>query len=148
VSEFVIDEYCRFEPPLEVRDLDGDAAPEILIGVGSDQNAGLAILWNDGSGGFPEDGATRLSDVEGIAAFQLFQATPSSPLLLAYATPRAVNFLGVNGARREFALQSSIPDFSALTGITTGDIDGDGVTDLVVADDGSVRVLRAELDER
>ncbi len=52
------------------------------------------------------------------------------------------------GNTHSFGAPRTLEGFSELTGITAGDMNGDGVTDPAVADAGTLRILKAGLDER
>ncbi|HEY3500117.1 MAG TPA: VCBS repeat-containing protein [Polyangiaceae bacterium] len=150
VSTLELDEPCALEPPLEIRDLDGDSAGDIALLTGSAEGAGVRVFWNDGYGGFSPQRSTRVEHPDGVRAFTTFQLTGDAPLALAYATPQSVNLVDVNSADRTFSEPAIFQDgyrFTLLTGITAGDVNGDGVSDLAVADAGSVRVLKAILEQ-
>ncbi|HEY3497252.1 MAG TPA: VCBS repeat-containing protein, partial [Polyangiaceae bacterium] len=145
-QQIVFDASCSFEPPFEVRDLDGDGARDLVIAVGRDENLGLDVLWNDGSGRFSLERSTRIEDPNGILAFTTYERSSGGPAL-AYTSVQEVSWLDAN-ADRTFSELGKLGGFQFATGITAGDIDGDGVIDLAVADAGAVRVLKAELAQQ
>ena len=143
-----LEESCSYEPSVEVRDLDGDGANDLVIVTGRMESPGLTVLWNDGSGELSVDATTRIDDPGGITGFTTFEPSPHAPLLLAYTTAEGLYWLDVH-ADRTFSVAGALPEtFGRATAVTAGDIDGDGLTDLAVADSGSVRVLKAGLSQR
>jgi hypothetical protein len=131
-----------------VGDLDGDHAPDVLLLTGSAPGPRkLLVLWNDGGGGFSQSESASIATREDSPqAFVLFRPTKSAPVEIAYASGERVHVLSVNSRTRAFADAELDLTLEVGTGITAADIDGDGVADLVVADAGGVRVLRAELE--
>jgi hypothetical protein len=148
VSTLEFDEACDFQPALEIRDFDGDGAMDIALLLGKDQSSAVHVFWNDGFGSFSPGNASRLADEQGVRAFTAFRPMRDARLELAYATAESVNLVGVNADRtfsapRTFGGQAF--GFTLLTGITSGDVNGDGAVDLAVADDGALRILKASL---
>ena len=141
---------CSSGGQLAVRDLDGDAAPDIVLLTGAADAAArsIVVLWNDGAGGFSADSLAAIVEPDAApAAFTLFQPTPSAAIALAYVTATRVHVLQTTAHARAFQDLPGVLDIELEhgTGITATDVDGDGVVDLAVADAGNVRVLRAEL---
>jgi len=154
LRKLLFEEHCDLEPPLAVRDVDGDGAIDITILTGLPNEGRIRVLWNDGYGGFSEENSTTVANDAGfIHAFTFFRATAASPLELAYTTVTELHLLESLGTHRAFVERSRtsedqdwLPNFTLATGITAADVNGDSVTDLVVADSGAVRVLPAELE--
>jgi hypothetical protein len=140
---------CSAAGQLIVRDLDADAAPDILLLTGApDGLRSIVILWNDGGGGFSADSISSVARFDDApAAMVAFQPSPSAQLALAYVTSTRVRVLQTTDHARELRdLPGALDfEFEHATGITASDIDGDGVVDLAIADAGSIRVLHAEL---
>jgi hypothetical protein len=151
LSAIVLDEGCDLEPVLRVRDLDGDGAVDIalLVGRREEGTSAVQVLWNLGFGAFSPDASTRIHDPEGIRSFTPFQLAGNAAVELAYATPRSVTLVGTNRAERSFSTGTTltVPDLMDVTSIVAGDVNGDGLDDLAVADQGAVRVLRARLSQ-
>jgi hypothetical protein len=135
-----------YQTDLDVVDLDGDGAPELVLLLGDERERELRVLWNDGSGSFDENDSSSIAvNGENPLAFTHFRATGDSPLMVAYVTGTSVRLLGSLGAERTFQDEGSILGLNSATGIVAADVNGDRVTDLAVADSGSVRVLKAVL---
>lgn len=143
-----LDEACTATSQLAVRDLDGDHAADIVLLTGSAQGPRkLLVFWNDGSGAFSQAKSASIATRDAVPqAFVIFQPTKSAPIEIAYVTSDRVHVLSVSPRTRAFSGAELELTLEAGTGITAADVDGDGVTDLAVADAGGVRVLRAELE--
>jgi hypothetical protein len=149
-APLVLDPVCSRETQLALTDLDGDGAAELIVLTGPvDGPRRLLVLWNDGAGALsPAEMSSLTSDDESPRGFALYRPTPHSAFALAYVTEHAVRVLDARQGARGFAPDARDIglDLERGTGIVATDVDGDGVTDLVVADAGSLRVLRAELE--
>jgi hypothetical protein len=105
------------------------------------------VLWNDGAGGYASDSVSSVAGAEvAPQAFALFRSTPTAAMQIAYATATRVNLWQAKPPQAGPANRELDGEFQRATGIVGADVDGDGITDLVVADAGRVRVLRAELE--
>lgn len=137
---------CEAEPPLRIEDVDGDGAADLVLLAGLGESQHLLVLWNDGTGGFsPEHRTSVLSDAASPRAFSFLRG-PKDVLRLAIVTQDELRVLESRGKARTF---KDLPIGRALTngtGVVAADVDGDGVTDLAIADDGAVRVLHASLE--
>jgi hypothetical protein len=144
-GESVLDESC-FESQVSVVDLDGDDAPDIVLLTGASDARNLVVLWNDGSGHFPESDASSIATHgESPRAFVHFRATVDASIEVAYVTDLGVRLLRSRGPDRTFEDRGIVAELGLGTGIVAADVDGDRAVDLVVADSGSVRVFKAEL---
>jgi hypothetical protein len=142
----VVDSPC-YESQLDVADLDGDGAPELLLLTGELSRQSLLVLWNDGSGGFDSSNASSITaHDESPLSFTRFHAPGDTRTSVAYVTSSRVRLLRSRGGERAFDDLGVVATLDHGTGIVAADVDGDRVVDLVVADSGSVRVLRAELE--
>jgi len=194
-----LDERCTRSSQLGLADLDGDAAPEIVILTGEPGGPrNLFALWNDGTGHFTSEPQLLADASLGPTAFTPLRNAPQGmaggkPVLAfvsqdsAYvlhaqdrASAQAGNAAGAGAGQvsvpvEDAAGQASLPasqtddpagvrvvsaadgggrvlrselldiTLSHATGIAAADVDGDRVGDLIVADGGRVRVLRAVL---
>ena len=142
------DDLCVRGTELALADLDRDTFLDVVLLLGdASVRTRLMVLWGDGSGTLRADRLSLIAQGnDAPAGFTLFRSTPGAPLGLAYVTERGVRLVSTDGARRfeETALPTELEQG---TGITAADVNGDGIVDLVVADAGTVRVLRAELVE-
>jgi hypothetical protein len=145
-------------------DVDGDGALDVvaLLGDASSGNTGgstILVILNDGAGGF---GAAPLP----VALPPLpadAKRTDSGPRGFDQITTGAVSASGAGKATRQLAIVTQrrlllaslradrsgfdVTDTEAAglqgaTGIVAADVDGDGVQDLAIADNGALRVLR------
>jgi hypothetical protein len=134
-----------YDAAVDVFDLDGDQAPELVLLLGGPNTRELTVLWNDGSGGFDENEASSLAvHGESPRAFTHFRA-PDSSTMLAYVTSIGVRLLRSRGAERAFDDAGSVAQLGNGTGIVAADVNGDRIVDLAVTDFGGIRVLRAEV---
>jgi hypothetical protein len=145
----VIGEPCTDAAQLAVMDLDDDGLDDIVLLAGAADARRLLVVWGDGDARL-EPGQIEDITPDGAVpqAFAAFRATPSAPQGLAYVTRDEVRLLRAERGARRFEDSGGLAPLELGTGIVAADVNGDGVTDLVVADDGAVRVLRAELEAR
>ncbi|HEX6277615.1 MAG TPA: VCBS repeat-containing protein [Polyangiaceae bacterium] len=135
-----------FESQLGVFDLDGDGPPEIVLLAGALVERELFVLWNDGTGHFDSTNAASVAlHGESPRAFTHFRSPSDGSTVLAYVSELGVRLLRSLGSARAFDDAGSVGELGHGTGVVAADVNGDRVPDLVVADSGSVRVLRAEL---
>jgi hypothetical protein len=161
-------EPCGPASQLGLADLDGDAAPEIVFLSGAPGSARtLFALWNDGSGHFSAEPQVLADASLGANAFTALSNAPQGHVagkpVLAFVSQDGVTVLHAAGSAPALgqARAGPVPEadggghalrseglelaLSHGTGIAAADVDGDRVGDLIVADGGSVRVLRAAL---
>lgn len=148
-TPLILDEACN-DPVLASGDVDGDGAIDLVLLTGRTgaQGRNLYVFWNDGAGNFDvNERANAISDGETPQAFTLL------------VEPRdgvpAIAFIGKNTVRivdaispREFSSPRELTSLPGASGIAAGDVNADGVTDLVVAASGQLSVLQAELEVR
>jgi hypothetical protein len=143
----VLEAACDEQAQLSVVDLDGDGQRDVLALIGVDGEKRLFALWGDGS---RQLDAGRLDDLAPAGgeplAFAPFRAAAGEPLSVAYVTLDGVRVLREGKRERSFEDDGLLAPLERGSGIVAADVDGDGVTDLAVADSGVVRVLRAELE--
>jgi hypothetical protein len=140
---------CPRAGQLAVADLDGDGAGELVLLSGRpDAERSLLALWNDGSGHFSADTLSNLAPDDVPQAFTLFRPTPGAQLRLAYVTANRLRLRQTVRGSRELESISGAPELALehATGVAAGDVDGDGIADLILADNGSLLLLRAALE--
>jgi hypothetical protein len=141
----VLDEPCSVAPSFRVADLDADGAADLVLAMGGlDFDGRLVALWNDGHGGFDANDATTVASSEtGARAFTVYQSEASGPPRIAYVSEHSAHVLESRGRERAFVEVAEVPNLIAATGIAAGDVNGDGLVDLAVADAGWLRLFRA-----
>jgi len=118
---------------LELADLDGDKKPDAILYAGGGKKQLLGVAWGDGKGGLDVSGLTTLTLPETagkIRGFSLVALDPGGPSSLAVVAENGVWL--VRGRGRVLASeQVAGPDGGQAIG--SGDVDGDGVADLLVS---------------
>jgi hypothetical protein len=146
-APIVLEDPCLDDARISVTDLDGDGARDVAILVG--ERGGprrLFALWGDGTGELDASQLAVLSPKDfDPTAFTLLSRGDGEPQWIAYTTSDSVRLSRPRAGTRAYEDAGVIAGLEHGTGIVAADVDGDRVEDLVVADDGAVRVLRAEL---
>lgn len=141
---------CGRTGQLVLEDLDGDSVRDLVLLWGRpDEAHTLVVFWNDGAGNFSADASMNLvrGDDE-PEAFVLYRPTPGDRLRFAYVTHDRLHVLRADERGRGFEGAADVTseiELEHATGVTAGDVDGDGIADLIVADSGNVLVFRAQL---
>jgi hypothetical protein len=145
----VLEEPCEDDTQMSVTDLDGDGARDVVILVGTPGGKRkLLALWGDGTGELDASQLAVLSPRDvAPSAFALLSRGDGDAKWIAYTTDDAVHLSRPHGGARGFEDAGAIAALDHGTGIVAADVDGDRVDDLVVADDGTIRVLHAELTQ-
>jgi hypothetical protein len=144
----VIDRPCP-DPQIAAVDADHDGHVDLALLTGSVGAADrqLFVFWNDRSGRFSGADTTLVSAGDSPQAFTVLPLGKGKPNL-AYITKDALRV--VHGpSEREFPSPVDLlPELivNGGSGITAADVDGDRVTDLVFAESGKLRVLKAGLN--
>lgn len=147
-EHIVLDEPCaRIE--LLAADIDQDRSTDIAIltGRADGTERQLSVFWNDGAGGFSTDARSIVSGpVESAQTFTVLPATPARGVSFAYATAGGVELVAVAQSTRELAAPQTVSSIAGCTGMTAADLNGDGATDLALASQGNLDVLKASLE--
>ena len=148
----VLDEAC-LDPRVQAVDADADGAIDLVLLTGQVAAPGrkLYVLWNDHHGGFSSADSTVVSGADSPQAFSVLPGTPDGPWAparpfgFAYVTRDKAQFVSSAGAREFLPPVSLLDDLNGGTGIAAADVNGDRVSDLVIAESGKLRVLKAQL---
>jgi len=146
----VLDEPC-LGPQLLPVDADGDGAVDIALLTGAQGELGrkLMLLWNDGKGQFSSASVSVLSGIdESPQGVAVLAGTSERPLGFAYVTDVAAMLVNASATPRRFDPPRELASVARGSGIVAADVNGDGVTDLVLAASGNLVVLQAQLKGR
>ena len=142
-----LEQPCQ-DPDLVAADADGDGFVDLalLTGTAGQNDRGIAVLWNDGRGGFASSDVTAvLEGRQSVQAFTVLGTTPARPFSWAYVSDRAVMAAAALPSSRGFAAPETLAALPNASGIVAADVNGDGATDLVLAASGNLSILKAGL---
>ncbi|MET0286044.1 MAG: VCBS repeat-containing protein [Polyangiales bacterium] len=141
----LLDGVCA-DPQVRAVDADQDGFLDLVVLIGNrteESTRKLFVLWNDGTGRFASERSTLInSNGELPQAFTTLPRTETMPFRVVYATRGAVTQWRY-AEQRTFAAPVRLDDLRDGTSIVAADLNGDGATDLAVADDGDLHVLTA-----
>jgi hypothetical protein len=132
------------EGQLEFSDVDGDGKPDavLLTGANTDQRQ-LLVAFNQGMAMFDSAHALGVNTAtETPQGFAFVHVDLQGPPRIAYVTRTSLVLAKIDPATRSVTSYTQIDMPSSASGVASGDIDGDGVEDLVIADSGNIIVLR------
>jgi len=133
------------EGQLDFADVDGDGNVDVVLLTGSSTSLSrsLYVAWGSGTGMFTETGALVVNQpVEVPQGFSFVHADTSGLPMIAYVTRTNAVVVTVDPKSRTILARNTVDKPASASGIATGDVDGDGVDDLVEADDENIVVLR------
>lgn len=133
------------EGQLEFHDVDGDGAVDavLLAGFYSDRMRAIYVAWNDGKGNYSASRALQVNTgTDTPEGFAFVTADTSGMPRIAYVTRHSLVLATVDAKGRSISSRTTLLATVSATGVAAGDVDGDGVQDLAVADDGNVTILR------
>jgi hypothetical protein len=146
LTRVALDERCGAQADLQLIDLDGDRRPEIVLLTDAPGRRKILVFWAEANGSFGPGEMTELATGEEPLGFTWFRALAESQPALAYVTETALVQRPLLPGLRQFGEPSPARALERGSGIVAADVNGDGVTDLAVADRGAVRIWRSLLE--
>lgn len=124
---------------ISLDDLDGDGFRDVMATMNVDGKGRIVVMFGHGNGTF--DSVVVLPVEDAIAATPVVTGAGPRKRPLAVLTPTGLFLVDVvrDGSATPTKLAAT---FTAATSIVAADVDGDGVDDLAVADNGSLRLVK------
>ncbi len=130
---------------LALADVDGDGALDAVILGGSAAAKTLLVMWNDGAGGFAVSRSTSVNAMgEQPTDFALVRVAAATLPAIAYVTRTSLIVAQIGADRATVTRETLDATLNYGTGVAGGDIDGDGVDDIAVADTPSLVLYRGQ----
>jgi len=131
------------EGQLDFADVDGDGNVDVVLLTGSDVTPrSLYVAWGSGTGTYTQtDALTVNAPNETPQGFAFVHADTSGLPMIAYVTLTSAVVTTLDPKSRTILARTTVDKPASATGLATGDVDGDGVDDLVEADSGNIVVL-------
>jgi len=149
LAELVVAEPCA-QIQLQPVQADADGRLDVawLTARADGSEPRVSIFYNDGLGGFSSErrsvaGPPTVSPL----AFALLPGSPARGTSLALATPTGVELRAIDLASLALGEPETLLDVQGATGVTAGDLNGDGAFDLAAAVDGNLMILGATLED-
>lgn len=127
---------------LTVADADGDGAPDVLLSTGNeDAPLDLIVIWNDGTGRLLTDAPLTVALAGGTSAVARLPRSDGGYDLLTTSLSGAYR---VRIAPDRSFVATPLTDLPAGYGVTTGDFDRDGVTDVAMLTTFGLHLFRGQ----
>jgi hypothetical protein len=126
-------------------DVDANGFEDVAI---MSNDGGVYIFWNDGNGQLSKtnltvvESGTGMNDPDHVRAFAFLQASGDSKLELVTVTDVNARLQLYSSEDRNFGSPSLLSGVPSGDVVVAGDVDGDGVDDLIVGDAFKFTVLR------
>jgi hypothetical protein len=148
VGRVAFDDACGAGADLRAFDIDGEPGAEVLVLTGDfDSPRQLVVVsWNGGD--FQAEAIAPAPGEDAPQAFTSYRSTPDADAELAYVTATGLYLRPLARGPHPLGEARKLGELERGTGITAADVNGDGVSDLAVADRGQVRIWRALLDNQ
>jgi hypothetical protein len=143
---------------LDLLDVDGDGARDVVLLAGAPAHGKLLVFLNDRKGGFAQTplevkvGAqeagggdapiTGFAQITTGAAFGSAHVPRKRELVVVTAHRVFLALLTPDRSRFDVRSLTAFESLAEGTGAAVGDFDGDGIEDVAVADKGSIRIAR------
>jgi hypothetical protein len=143
-DEIALDMAVDFRGALEIADVDGDGARDLVL-LSIQRDAGtLSVLWNDGGGAFDATRASTLdgATIGGASGFALLQADTDRELEIAIASGTGGRLADPRRDDADIRVRdATVGDLREASLVAAGDLDGDGLEDLATLTGSTVHLF-------